>query len=316
MSRQTHPEKWDDPWFSELSKDAGWVFLYLCDKVNHAGFLEFNVRKVAFETKTDPKDLRESIIPELTAPKLNEDGDQEFSVIHYKGWIFLPNYIKRQGNWPVNPRNRAHWKIQEQVLEQITRFADVPAYVEIKDAVVAAMEDHNGGAGLPVASRDDLRRAPKDWDVVKQKCMTSLNPIFRADNALRERFEAWWDHRMAMGDPLEVPMWRELQTMAMQYDPKIITDGITYSIANGMKTINWTMAKKVSDDSSTGGVTVTAPAKTKLPEPEGWKDAFLAAFADASPPTSFWAVAKSSRKNLYRHDPHLEGRVKEIEKAK
>jgi hypothetical protein len=314
MSRITHPEKWDDPWFSELSKDAGWVFLYLCDKVNHAGFLEFNARKVAFETKTDQKDLQTLILGELTYQKEEEVGIVTPSVIHHKGWIFLPKYIRRQGNWPVNPRNRAHWKIQELVLEQAVRFAEISAYLEIKAHVVRSMEEHNGGAGLPVASRDDLKRAPQDWDSVKQRCMTSLNPMLRNDDALRERFEAWWDHRMALGDPLGVPMWRELQTMALQYGPEVIKNGITYSIANGLKTINWTVAKKVLEENEPAAV--TAPAKKALPEPVGWKEAFLAAFADAAVPTSFWRVSKAARKNLYKHDPDLKERVELLEKIK
>ncbi len=311
MIRYTHTEKWDDPWFSELSKDAMFVFLYLCDKVDSAGFLEYSARKIAFETKTDPVDVKDLIIPELCKPRIGDDDEPEYSVILHKGWIYLPNFLKRQGNYPINPRNRAHWKIREQFMEQAIRFAAVPFYAAIKAEVVASLSgDDDAAGGLPIASRDDLKRAPKDWEAVKQKCMGGLNPMLRNDNLLRERFEAWWDHRMTMGDPLELPMWRELQISAMEHGPEVIKAAISYSIGNGLKTINWMMAKRSVDESPAAA---SLPAKSTAKEPEGWREAFLAAFADAEPPKSFWDVAKSRRKHLYKHDPHLEERVGKLQ---
>ena len=108
-------------------------------------------------------------------------------------------------------------------------------------------------------------------------------------------------------------MWLEFQEQAKPFAPAIIIEAISYSIAAGNKSVNFLMAKKIN--SERGSEPVPPIENTKgLPEPEGWQDAFLAAYQDATVPTSFWTIAKSRRKQLYRHDPDLEVNVKSIEK--
>jgi len=313
MMRFTRTEKWSDPWFSELSLEAKITFLFLCDSVNNAGFLEFNARKIAWETNLTVNQVKEGVIPELTKPRDSGEGIRQ-SVYLHRDWIWLPNFLKAQKNWPINPKNRAHTQIISLFQDQAIRFFTVARFKEMKgeiDAAVASQEEMADDE-LPMATRDQLRNAPKDWRAIKTDCMGKLGSIFSHDDGLRERFEAWWDHRHSLGDPLEVPMWRELQLEASKFTPEVIKNAITYSIANGMKTLNFVMAKKIV--ATPGGEDKNSGTPVDLAEPDGWESAFKKVFPDATPPNSFWRLPVSRRPKLYAVDAKLEEKVREISK--
>lgn len=252
------------------------------------------------------------MIPHLTAERDSEDGPRQ-SVIFHRGWIWLPNFLVRQTNWPIRPKDRAHFRIITEIRDQALRFRGVEAYAKMKaemEEIVATGDDPEQPRAR--VSREDLKRVPKDWDAIREKCMASLHPNFRHDNALRERFEAWWDHRLTIGDPLELPMWREFQTVASGFSPRVITEAITYAISQGVKTVNFAMAKKIADENP---VPQSAPAggAVAVPDPDGWREAFATVFDGAEPPSCFWRLAKSRRELLYQHDPGLRDRAKAID---
>lgn len=51
--RMTATEKWNDPWFSELSVINKLFWLYLLDNCNHAGIWEYNERLLKFHLGSD-----------------------------------------------------------------------------------------------------------------------------------------------------------------------------------------------------------------------------------------------------------------------
>lgn len=53
MKRFTESNKWDDPWFSELTFEAKYVFGYLCDKCDACGVWEPNYRTANFNLRRD-----------------------------------------------------------------------------------------------------------------------------------------------------------------------------------------------------------------------------------------------------------------------
>lgn len=310
MSRFTAPEKWSDPWFSELSPEEKLVFLNLCDTVNCAGFIEVNARKIAWDTGISPESVK-SAIERICAPRPSEDGEKQSAILH-RGWIWLPNFLRVQKNFPINPRNRAHYPIISAIRDQAIRFRGVPAFVELKTQMEETVEKIGDPEAAPAGrvSRDDLKRVPKDWAAIREKCLASLNPNFRHDDRLRERVMAWWDHRMNLGDPLELPMWSEFQSMASQYAPRVTIEAITYAIANGLKTLNFAMAKRLIDES--GQSTAPEAPKKSLPEPKEWESVFRQAFPDAPVPTSFWRIPENRRPHLFVVAPSLKDEVEAI----
>lgn len=312
MKRYTLTEKWDDPWFSELSAHAKLTFLYLCDAVNLAGFLEWNPKKTAWETGVPISDIKGSVIAELTVDRESEEGIHH-SVILHKGWVYLPNFLKCQSNWPLNLRNRAHTSIVALLQDQGPRFTGVREFDSTMEGVAEALLADP--SEIPTASRDQLRNAVKDWQAIREQCLSKMHPSFRHDDKLREAMMKWWDHRFSLGDPLEVPMWLELQTMAQVLTPEVILEAIRYSIGNGMKTINWqAAARAVKERQSAAPSAPDSSVPAGLAEPEGWQEAFAKAFPQATPPNTFWRVPKKRRTLLYDQDPKLEARVNKLQK--
>lgn len=53
--RMTATEKWDDPFFFDLSPENKLIWIYLLDKCNHAGVIEFSERLASFATGLELK---------------------------------------------------------------------------------------------------------------------------------------------------------------------------------------------------------------------------------------------------------------------
>lgn len=90
--RQTATEKWEDPWFCELSTLEKLFWLYLLDKCDHAGIWQANWRLVKFhmpEFVYNPETFKDRIV-ELSPAK----------------W-FIPKFIGFQ-YLTLNPDNRVH----------------------------------------------------------------------------------------------------------------------------------------------------------------------------------------------------------------
>jgi len=93
--RFTGTEKWDDPWFFELSNENKLLWIYLLDKCNHAGIFQFNQKMTEFilNNKYDwdeIKNIFNSRIVYLTKDK----------------W-FIQKFVDFQYG-ELNPENRAH----------------------------------------------------------------------------------------------------------------------------------------------------------------------------------------------------------------
>lgn len=78
--RQTDSNKWDDPWFFELSHQWKLVWIYILDRCDHAGVYEPNLRKLNFDLDTS---LNEDEIIEVFSDRLQ---------VLDKKW-FIPKFI-------------------------------------------------------------------------------------------------------------------------------------------------------------------------------------------------------------------------------
>jgi hypothetical protein len=121
-SRKTDPNKWDDHWFScEIENDDQRVFQWLCDRCSSGGWIEENLRKMAFELRMEEKDIQASLIrigkkPERGEPKYYHSTDEvlreyfnstDTVLPEYYGWV--ANHIKVQENTTeLNVKNTFH----------------------------------------------------------------------------------------------------------------------------------------------------------------------------------------------------------------
>lgn len=293
--RFTEPNKWSDPWFSELSPTAKLVFLYLCDTVDNAGFREFSPKHFTFNVGISKEELM-AAIEELRQAK--DSGRR--SVILSKGWIFLSNFTRVQKNWPINPKNPAHRGLTGLFNAQRARFSDVPEFMEMIDQLFSDREENPPESQAAVMSREELRHAKKDWGKERDACLISnTNPIWRNDAASFEALSAWWDHRMEMGDPLGVPMWRTLIASLSEHEQQDVISAIKWARANGAKSFNPAVSRNIRLEKARSEPPAAA-APVAL-APEGWRERFAALYPDAATPASFFNLPASIQKNLY-HD--------------
>ena len=94
--RYTITEKWTDPWFRRLRPLSKVLFLYICDNCDIAGFWEIDLELAAIHIKTSGRSL-EKVWPELA---------KAFEINGRKLWV--RNFLRHQGNLPLNPENNAH----------------------------------------------------------------------------------------------------------------------------------------------------------------------------------------------------------------
>lgn len=111
--RFTATEKWDDPWFSDLSNDGKILFLFLCDFCDIAGFYEKNDRSTSFYTK-----IKQDMLPNIYA-------ELSKSILIRDRWVWVKNFIKHQKNLPLNPKNNAHFSIILRLVDKANIFNDL-----------------------------------------------------------------------------------------------------------------------------------------------------------------------------------------------
>ena len=105
MSRRfTRTEKWDDPWFFELSPVTKLFFVYICDKCDNAGFWDINMRLAALSIGVGDEDVEKAL------------GELREKYIKGGSVLYLRNFLKHQRNLPLRaskPHNAIRAIFQE-----------------------------------------------------------------------------------------------------------------------------------------------------------------------------------------------------------
>jgi len=112
--RFTKTEKWDDVWFHHLPMEARYLFTYLCDKCDCAGFWEIDSERAAFDT---------GLSAEAVNKALDSLGDK---IIHGSRFIWIKNFLFHQNNLPLNPANHAH----RAIIKRLREFIDFSDQIE------------------------------------------------------------------------------------------------------------------------------------------------------------------------------------------
>jgi hypothetical protein len=110
--RFTDTTKWEDGWFSELKPLTKLLFLYLCDRCDAGGFLEVNIKKIAFDLGIGKQEAESGM--EGLKSKIIFSQDSKY--------IFIRNFIKHQKNMPLNANNPAHRGIIKILSSQLQNF--------------------------------------------------------------------------------------------------------------------------------------------------------------------------------------------------
>lgn len=98
--RLTETEKWRDKWFRKLPKDSKLMFLWLCDNVDHAGFIELDDEQIEWETglTVSESKLALTTLSEGKLPKasVSEGKLGYLRVIVREGICWVRNRVKIQ----------------------------------------------------------------------------------------------------------------------------------------------------------------------------------------------------------------------------
>lgn len=103
--RFTVTEKWNDPWFRTRSPDAKLLWGYLCDVCDIAGIWEIDLGRAAFDTGLSESRVQGAF--KEVARGYERNGR----------YIWIRNFLKHQGNLPLNSKNMAHIGIRRRLVE-------------------------------------------------------------------------------------------------------------------------------------------------------------------------------------------------------
>lgn len=112
--RFTETSKWEDKWFRKLPLAAKVLFEFLRDKCDVAGFWQIDPETASFFTglpeKEDsslgqrPGDSYEAALDILSKPD-NEGDTPKILFSDDRTWLYVTNFLRHQGNWPLKSRN-------------------------------------------------------------------------------------------------------------------------------------------------------------------------------------------------------------------
>lgn len=102
MKRFTETEKWTDRWFRKLQPAEKLLWLYILDICDNAGFFELDVEMASFITGMKEEHIL-GANKGLKRGLLGADKNEHL--------FYVKNFLRHQGNLPLNPENNAHRKI-------------------------------------------------------------------------------------------------------------------------------------------------------------------------------------------------------------
>ena len=135
MKRFTETDKWNDTWFSSLNPTQKYVFMYLIDVCDNAGFYELNYRKMEFDLGLT-KDKIEAALKGLARGLY---GALEI--------IWIKNFLRHQKNLPLNNSNPAHRQIIRLIEFKLEWLKTIKEGKELEGALKGLLSPIGTGTG-------------------------------------------------------------------------------------------------------------------------------------------------------------------------
>ena len=196
MKRFTCTEKWDDPWFWELSDRAKLLWIYLLDHCDHAGVIDFNSKIASFK-------IGKPIEPQHLA-----ELENRLKTLHC-GKLWIPKFVRFQFG-SLEATNNFHRSILKLIASHGLAYPEdwqksspscaplVPPSEGHKKGKECTdegkdQEEERKGKGEPTQEMLRLnslfkRRDGTAWSEKELKALKKISPIPEEDLALIEHY--------------------------------------------------------------------------------------------------------------------------------
>jgi hypothetical protein len=129
--RVSNPKKWNENWFGSLSPGNKFIYCYLEDNCDIAGFYEINLKMISMCTGVAPDKITASIKAMGSAIATNADGS----------CVWLKRFLFYQGKLPLSPEIESNKQIVFILRQNLKGFtdADLTQIIYDYDVLVAKM---------------------------------------------------------------------------------------------------------------------------------------------------------------------------------
>ena len=179
--RFTDTDKWNNKWFRHLTYAQKYMYLYLCDKCDIAGFLEIDEEHMAYEMGV-PQDKIIGAIKGLTR-----------GCLMVNEWVFLPDFLYDQKNAPLKSNNNVYNLIMARINAQMNRFSILSEFNEI----IGAMKGVESPLGIGIGNSKGIG---KEESAERNQLFEDLYPF--------EQF--WKDYDKSAGKSKVAKKWQSL----------------------------------------------------------------------------------------------------------
>ena len=154
--RYTNTEKWSDSWFSNLKPNEKFLFIYLYENCDIAGFIELNIKRWSTDIGLDKK-IIEGALKGLRRGLICSNSND---------CIYIRTFLKHQKNLPLNPeKNNAHRGIFKrfEVYKHKFEINDIIEFIEgAKEGLRSPYGNGNGngnGIGKKVENSENQNKS-------------------------------------------------------------------------------------------------------------------------------------------------------------
>jgi hypothetical protein len=155
--RFTETNKWEDKWYRKLPLPARELFNFLCDKCDVAGFWQMDLETAAFFVGLPEKedtslgqragDSIEAALDVLLKPT-EEGAVSKILINQERTWLYVTNFLRHQGNWPLKEKNNITAGILRCFSERKSFGKEVLSVLEVLNGG-ALLESEKGGSEGP-----------------------------------------------------------------------------------------------------------------------------------------------------------------------
>jgi uncharacterized phage protein (TIGR02220 family) len=213
--RFTASEKWDDPFFTDLSKDYKLVWIYILDKCSNAGIYDVNIKNLNFSTETT-----------LSAQDILTTFGERILVLNSGKKWFIPKFVVFQYGSLQTEKNTFHKKISEDLRQNgIECREGVYTLLEISNTHKDNNRNNNrklkgdsqGENPEPVKSE-----IPTDEEKILAYLNQKTNRNYRVGTGIKSRLETYSFDDLILVIDFKVFSWLNDDTMSEHLCPKTL----------------------------------------------------------------------------------------------